>query len=228
MATVRDADDGFVPLPHVPTLIEGAVRTASARVAPHVGQVGPGGVGAVRSIRHRPGRRTRGLRVRARRVVEVARPVEIGRLVPLVLAGEEDRGSRVPRDRVIGDPERRDRVGPVLCRRVVLRSRRLPVVEPVRKAQRVVERHVVHRLVLAAGDRAVRVAAEAPLRVIPPLARAHVRVVEPVGVGRRYRIQELLVLGVRDLLLPDLVFVRHRSVASGIGSVARIARRSPS
>jgi len=75
------------------------------------------------------------LRVPARRIVEVAGgySIVIRRLVPLVLAGEEDRGSRIARTHALGATER---IRAILGRRAVLRAGELPVVEPKSAPQR--------------------------------------------------------------------------------------------
>ncbi len=219
------AEDRVAPLVHVAALVEGALRAGRAHVACHGSQIG-NDVVTVRCVRRRPRKRTGGQGVRARRVVEVARGqrIVVRRLVPLVLARDEDRGSRIARDRVVRDPLRCDRVGTVLRRRVVLRPRRLAVVQPVREAQRVVEGHAVHRHVLAARDGAVRVAprtsAPGNTAMGTRCRGSHIEVVEPVGVGGRHRVQELGVLGVGDLVLADLVLVRHRAIAPATGAVS--------
>ena len=95
-------DDRLVPLPDVPALVEGAVGARRARCSCPPAWSRPTAldtqlalfgvaVGAAHDRR----------RVRARRVVEVARRqrVVVGRLVPLVLAREDDRGSGVARHR---------------------------------------------------------------------------------------------------------------------------------
>ena len=153
-------DDRLVPLPDVAALVEGAVGARRARVAAHVRQVADGAaaVGAV----GRRGRRAHrpsgcscppGSRSSSREPAHRSRPPCTTRprsVRKIVAPGVARHRRAVARRRRAAE----QRVGARL--RV---AAALAVVQPVREAQRVVERHEVHGHVLAAGDRAVAEAA---------------------------------------------------------------------
>src|SRR5262245_22819834 len=97
------AADRLGPLVEVPALVERAVRTRRADVTPHICQLAARAahrLAAVGLIRRRRRCGARRLRVRAGRIIEVdAAGTVVRRLVPLVLARQENRHARVARHR---------------------------------------------------------------------------------------------------------------------------------
>ena len=242
-------NDRFVPLPQVAVLVERAVGARRGRVGADVGErvratgearrtahgvavVEAVGDAVVIPIVHRRGVVPRLVAhrdtVAAGGVVEVharraGRGVVVGRLVPLVFAGDPELGvGRTDFVNAIADSVR-------ACFSV---SAALAVVQPVGESHRVEERDERHRVLLAArlGDELAAVGG-ARLQLDAAEVARHVRVVERqrVGAGRVDRVEERRVLGVGDFVLADVVRVVDAAVAVSMNviGVSGVADRGP-
>ncbi len=216
---------GFVPFPGVPGLIEGAVVTRGRRVGAYIGgavAVTGGDVVEVGRERTAGGQFLDhlGRVVGLRRILPVTAGailggVVVGRLVPLVVAGQEVVGIRIaPADDVVA--------GEGVGAGFGVAVRGSAVAEPVGHAHGVDGGNEQDRAVVAAGEDGVGVAAVFAFPEDFAAAGDH----QVVGVGLGFGVEEGGVLGVGDLEFSDLELVVHLAPGRVPLGVLRIARVS--